>query len=353
MRFKNFKNKRILITGFNGFKGAWLSIWLSHLGAKLYGISLKNSDKNNHYNLVRKNINLKEFYIDIRDRKKLKKTILKIKPDFVFHLAAQSIVYKSIKKPSFNWETNVIGFLNILLSLSELKKKCVGVLITSDKCYKNLERLKGYSEDDILGGEDPYSASKASSEILFNSFFKTFILNKNPYLRVATARAGNVIGGGDWTQMRLIPDCMKKWLYNKTVIIRKPKATRPWQHVLEALNGYLLLASKMSSSKRLNGESFNFSSNKIKNESVINFIKNIKLLWPNIKWKVIKEKKFHESKLLQLNNTKAKKKLKWSAKLNLKETIVYLVDWYKKFNINKDLIYDTSIEQIKSFENKQ
>jgi len=349
---KIFKKKKVLITGFNGFKGAWLSIWLNQLGAKLYGISLKNNDKKNHYNLVKKKINLKEFYIDIRDRKKLKKTILKIKPDFVFHLAAQSIVYKSVKEPAFNWETNVIGFLNILLSLSQLKNKCVGVLITSDKCYKNLERLKGYSEDDILGGIDPYSASKASSEILFNSFFKTFILNKNQYLRVATARAGNVIGGGDWTQMRLIPDCMKKWLYNKTVIIRNPRATRPWQHVLESLNGYLLLASRMSKSKNLNGESFNFSSNKIKNESVINFIKNIQKLWPNIKWKVVKHKKFHESKLLQLNNKKAKKKLKWSAKLNFKETIVYLVEWYKKFKTNKDLIYDISVKQIQLFEKK-
>jgi len=352
MNYKLFKNKKIIITGFNGFKGAWLSIWLSYLGAKLYGISLNNKDKNNHFNLVRNKINLKEFYLDIRDKKKLDKTIKKIKPDFFFHLAAQSIVYKSIKKPTFNWETNVIGFLNVLLSLSNLKKKCVAVMVTSDKCYKNLERTKGYSENDILGGEDPYSASKASSEILFHSFFKTYILNKNPFLRVATARAGNVIGGGDWTEKRLIPDCMKKWLYNKTVIIRKPNATRPWQHVLEALNGYLMLASKMSNDPKLNGQSFNFSSNKIRNESVINFLIKIKKTWPNIKWKIVKEKKFHESKLLQLNNSKAKKKLRWSAKLNLSQTINFLVDWYKNFKKSKKLTYKISLDQIKSFQNK-
>ena len=225
-------------------------------------------------------------------------------------------------------------------------------MVTSDKCYKNLERIKGYSENDILGGEDPYSASKASSEILFHSFFKTYILNKNPFLRVATARAGNVIGGGDWTEKRLIPDCMKKWLYNQTVIIRKPNATRPWQHVLEALNGYLTLASKMSKDPKLNGQSFNFSSNKIRNESVIKFLNKIKIVWPSIKWKIVKEKNFHESKLLQLNNSKAKKILKWSAKLNLNQTIKFLVDWYKHFKKNKNLTYKISLDQIKLFQKK-
>ena len=352
MNYKLFKNKKIIITGFNGFKGAWLSIWLSHLGAKLYGISLKNKDKNNHFNLVRNKINLKEFYLDIRDRKKIDLTIKKIRPDFVFHLAAQSIVYKSITKPTFNWETNVIGFLNILLSLSNLKKKCVAVMITSDKCYKNLERKKGYSENDILGGVDPYSASKASSEILFHSFFKTYILKKNPFLRVATARAGNVIGGGDWTEKRLIPDCMKKWLNNRIVMLRNPHATRPWQHVLEALNGYLILAKKLSQDEKINGQSFNFSSNKIKNETVLNFIKKIKHIWPSIKWKINKQNKFYESTLLQLSNTKAKKVLRWSAKLNLEETINFLVEWYKTYKLDRNSVYKISLKQIKRFQNK-
>jgi len=352
MNYKLFKNKKIIITGFNGFKGAWLSIWLSHLGAKLYGISLKNKDKNNHFNLVRNKINLKEFYLDIRDRKKIDLTIKKIRPDFVFHLAAQSIVYKSIRKPTFNWETNVIGFLNILLSLSNLKKKCVAVMITSDKCYKNLERTKGYSENDILGGEDPYSASKASSEILFHSFFKTYISKKNPFLRVATARAGNVIGGGDWTEKRLIPDCMKKWLNNRIVNLRNPQATRPWQHVLEALNGYLTLAKKLSQDENINGHSFNFSSNKIKNETVLDFIKKIKHIWPSIKWKINKQNKFYESKLLQLSNTKAKKVLGWSAKLNSKETINFLVEWYKSYKLDRNSVYKISLKQIKRFQNK-
>ena len=225
-------------------------------------------------------------------------------------------------------------------------------MVTSDKCYKNLERKKGYNETDILGGVDPYSASKACSEILFNSFYKTFILNKNPFLKVATARAGNVIGGGDWTEKRLVPDCMKKWLNKRVVILRNPNATRPWQHVLEALNGYLILAKKLDGDEKINGQSFNFSSNKIKNETVLKFIKKIKLIWPSIKWKIGKKNKFYESKLLQLNNTRAKKVLSWSAKLNLEETINFLVEWYKSYKLDRNSVYKISLKQIKRFQNK-
>ena len=192
---KLFRNKKILITGFNGFKGTWLSLCLYLLGAKLYGVSLKSKQKNNHFNLLKRKIFIKEKYFDISNYNKTVNFIIKTKPDFVFHLAAQSLVFKSIQDPVFNWRTNVLGFLNIMIGLNKLKKKCIAVLITSDKCYKNLNKKILYKENDILGGIDPYSASKASSEILFKSFFETYIKNKNKALTVCTARAGNVIGG--------------------------------------------------------------------------------------------------------------------------------------------------------------
>ena len=350
--YKNFKNKNVLITGHNGFKGTWLCVWLSLLGANIIGISLKNKTKRyNHYNLVKNKIKVKNYYFDIRNFNKFNKVIIKEKPDYIFHLAAQSLVYKSIINPMFNWETNVIGLLNLLNSIKKLKKKCTIVIVTSDKCYKNLEINKGYKETDILGGVDPYSASKASAEILFHSFFETFLKNKKN-IRICSARAGNVIGGGDWSDKRLIPDCMKMWLYKKKPVIRSPRSTRPWQHVLEAVNGYLTLSSTLNYNSKINGHSFNFSSDKIKNLTVIKFLKEIKSIWPDIKWLVKENKSFYESSLLQLNNNKAKKLLKWKAKLNFKETIEYLVSWYKEYNINKRGILKITEEQIKKFNKK-
>ncbi len=348
-KYKIFKNKKIIITGHNGFKGSWLCIWLSLLGAKIIGISLKNKNPNNHLNLVKKKINIKNFYIDLKQSKKIEKVIIKEKPDFIFHLAAQSLVYKSIENPKLNWETNVLGLLNILNALIKLKNECVGVIITSDKCYKNNEQKKGYKETDILGGIDPYSASKASAEILFNSYFKTYIENKKKNLRLCTARAGNVIGGGDWSSHRLIPDCMKKWLNGKSPEIRNPNSTRPWQHVLEALSGYLDLAIYLKKNKKINGHSFNFSSNKIKNIRVVQFLTKIRDYWPNIGWKTIKKKKFYESSLLQLDNSKAKKLIKWESKLNLNLTITFVVDWYVNFKKDKKNTYNITKNQILKF----
>ena len=347
-----FRNKKIIITGHNGFKGAWLTIWLGLFGAKLVGISLRNNNKNNHFNLVKKKIKIKSYYFDIRNKKKLQNVIQREQPDYIFHLAAQSLVFKSVLDVSFNWETNVLGLLNLLEAISKLKKKCHGIIVTSDKCYKNLEQIKGYRETDILGGIDPYSASKASAEILFHSYFKTFILNKKKNIRLCTARAGNVIGGGDWSSYRLIPDCMKMWLSNKKPLIRNPNSTRPWQHVLEALSGYLVLAIKLTQNEKINGSSFNFSSDKIKNITVINFIKKIRDKWPDIKWKIKNSNKFYESSLLQLNNTKSKKILNWRAKLNINETIDFVVEWYKNFKTNKQTIFLVSQEQIIKFMKK-
>ncbi len=354
MNFYNFfKNKKVLITGHNGFKGSWLTIWLSLLGAKIVGVSLPDNDINNHFNLVKKKLKVKNYYFDIKNKKKLQKIILTEKPDFVFHLAAQALVYKSIIDINFNWETNVIGVLNILEALNKLNKKCAAVIITSDKCYKNLEQKKGYKETDVLGGVDPYSASKASAEILFHSYFKTFIEHKNNQLRVCTARAGNVIGGGDWSKNRLIPDCMKMWLRNKMPVIRHPNSTRPWQHVLEALSGYLDLSLKLYQDKSINGQSFNFSSDKIKNVTVLQFLTKIRNKWPEINWIIKKNNQFYESSLLQLDTSKAKKLLKWKAKLSIEESIKFVVDWYQNFKKNKNNTLQVSTDQIIKFMKKK
>jgi len=347
MNYKVFKNKTIIVTGHTGFKGSWLVSWLKLLEAKVIGISLNPKNKINHFNLLPKNTVFKDIRLDIRNEKKINNIIHKYKPDFVFHLAAQAIVSTSYHKPKYTFETNVIGTFNILNSLKSLRKDCTAVFITSDKCYKNQEISRGYKETDQLGGDDFYSASKASTEILINSFLKSFVINKNSKLRICTARAGNVVGGGDWSKDRLIPDSVKKWSQNRKLILRNPDSTRPWQHVLEALNGYLMLANSLSKNKKLNGHSFNFSNDKIKNFTVSNFIERMSHFWPNAQWSVRKDKKFKETNLLQLNNSKAKKNLKWKNILSLNDTISFTINWYYHFYKSKKKVL--TFQQINKF----
>ena len=255
--FYKFKNKKVIITGHTGFKGSWLTLWLKLLGAKIIGISLDVPTKPSHYdklNLGKKIINIK---LDIRNLKKLEKIFKKYQPDYVFHLAAQSLVKKSYTDPIETFTTNTIGTMNVLESLKKINKKFAAVIITSDKSYKNLEIKRGYHEKDLLGGKDPYSASKGAAEIIIQSFVNSYF-KKNKSKNIAVARAGNVIGGGDWSENRLIPDCIKSWSVNKKAMIRNPKSTRPWQHVLEAIRGYLTLAICLYKDHKLHGEPFNF-----------------------------------------------------------------------------------------------
>lgn len=349
MNFDIFKKKKIIVTGHTGFKGSWLFAWLNKLDAKIIGISKNIPTQPSHFS----NLNLKKnsFWIDIRDKKKLKKKILSFQPDFIFHLAAQSLVFESIKNPINTWNTNLIGTLNILETLRGYNKKCSVILVTSDKCYENLEISRGYKENDKLGGSDPYSASKASTEIMINSYVKTFFKNQTK-VRIATARAGNVIGGGDWSNSRIIPDCVKSWTKNKTIIIRSPNSTRPWQHVLEPLSGYLMLAKNLYQSKKLHGESFNFGPSKnVKKKKVIDVVKYFSKFWKNSKWKIIIPKNSIESKLLSLNCSKAKKKLNWNTILSSDEALKYTSDWYNNF-YSKKKINNFSLKQIISYEKK-
>ncbi len=348
---KIFKNSRVVVTGHTGFKGSWLTAWLKLLGANVMGISLNPPTNPSHFKSSKINFGIKDVRLDIRDKKKIEKKILSFKPKFVFHLAAQSLVGRSYENPSLTWETNVIGTLNILETLKKLKNNCNVVIITSDKCYFNKEVHYGYKETDTLGGKDPYSGSKASAEILFNTYMNSFFKRKNK-IRIATARAGNVIGGGDWAKDRIIPDCVRSWSKNKRTELRNPNSTRPWQHVLEAISGYLCLAINLKNNKKIHGESFNFGPDLSKEYSVIELVKEMGSHWNNVKWKKISKtkRKFSESALLRLNCNKAKRVLNWQSVLNFKETVEMVANWYVDFYTKSTNVSLATNDQIKIYQ---
>ncbi len=343
---KFYKNKKILITGHTGFKGSWLSSSLLLLGSRVYGYSL-NDEKKKSYKKICEYQKIKNIYGDILDYKKLQKNILKIKPEIIFHLAAQPLVSVSYKKPYQTIQTNLIGTLNIMEICRKVPNLRALVLITSDKCYHNIEIKRGYKESDRLGGEDPYSSSKACAEIVYHSYLNSFF-NKKNNLGVATARAGNVIGGGDWSQDRIIPDCVRSIIKNKKLIIRNPSSTRPWQHVLEPLSGYLILAMKLSKEPAKYAGSWNFGP--IRNEKMrVKYI--VKLLFTYLKKReffIIKKGKFKEANLLKLNSNKSTKILNWKSKWRMKETIIQTALWYQNF-INKKNVKDFTKVQIRNY----
>ena len=344
-----YRKSKVLVIGHTGFKGSWLVNCLSFFNANIYGISKKNINKSINYDStnVKKKL-IKEYNFDVRDYKKLDKTISKIKPRFIFYLAAQSLVGKSYEDPYETWTTNFTGALNLLEILKKKKFKNNLILITSDKCYKNVEKKSGYKEKDYLGGSDPYSASKSSVEILYKSYFDSYLKNiKN--CKSATARAGNVIGGGDLSENRIIPDCIKSWRRNLLAEIRNPNSTRPWQHVLEPINGYLILGQYLDRNF-FDGESFNFGPSLKNSRTVKELINEVKKNLTNFDFKVTGKKLFHEHGLLQLNCDKAKKKINWKPKLNFKKTIKFTTDWYLNF-YKKSNMSDFTNFQIKNFFN--
>ena len=349
-----YKGKKVLITGHTGFKGSWLTLWLKYLGANVIGISKDIPTYPSNFSANNLKNKIKHSILDIRDKKKLQKMIERNRPDYIFHLAAQSLVKKSYSKPLYTFETNSLGTLNLLDALKNYNnhKICSIVIITSDKSYRNLELSRGYREEDILGGHDPYSASKACAELIIQSYLKSFLLNKKN-LRISVARAGNVIGGGDWSDDRLIPDCIRSIQKKKKLSVRFPKSTRPWQHVLEALYGYMLLALKQKTEKKISGNVFNFGPNNKSSITVLDLIKKIKKHWSVINWKIIKFKKNeYESKLLKLNSSKVFKFINWKCFLNSDQTIEMVINWYKFYLNNRKIdMYNFSVNQIKEFEN--
>lgn len=345
---KRFYNKkRVLITGATGFKGSWLAFWLSKIGAKVYTIGNNpNKNKSLFYglNLEKKT---KLSILDIRDFSKLDLIIKKIKPEIIFHLAAQPLIFESYKKPKDTYEINALGTLNLLESCRHNKSLKSLICVTSDKCYESNYSLKGFKETDKLGGKDPYSGSKACAEIITKTYAESFFQNSR--VGIATARAGNVIGGGDWSDNRLIPDAVRSIKRGKTIIIRNPKFNRPWQHVIEPLFGYLWLGYNLTVNKKKFSCPWNFGTNKNTVTNVEQIVKLIIKYWGAGKYKVIKNKKFYEQVNLQLNISKAKKILKWKPKLKISQSIELTVKWYKSVLNDKKKCEEITEHQIKSF----
>ena len=342
-----FKNKVVMITGHTGFKGSWLSAWMKILGAKIIGVSDGEVSIPSHYSLFR-DLFFDDKLIDIRDSKKVYEIIDEAKPDYLFHLAAQPIVLESYKSPLETFNVNTMGTGNILDALRRLNNNCVAVMITSDKCYDNVEWTYGYREIDNLGGDDPYSGSKAAAEMIIRSFTKSFFNSKESNVKIAVGRAGNVIGGGDWALHRIIPDCVNAWDKKEKVQIRNLDATRPWQHVLEPLSGYLRLAMKLRQGSDLNGQAFNFGPDSSQNHSVKDLVNELKKHWLGFQWEEAEMKSGmkKEAGLLKLNCDKALHKLSWKSVLNFEETAIWTGRWYKTY-------YEKGKEEAISLSKKQ
>ena len=351
INFENtFKGKVVLVTGHTGFKGAWLSLWLIKLGARVVGVSNSIPSSPSHFEASNLNEEIIDYRVDIRDNLRIKDIFKTEQPDFVFHLAAQAIVKKSYQDPIETWETNVLGTLNILEGLRQINKKCVAIIITSDKCYDNVEWVWGYRETDALGGPDPYSASKGAAELAIKSHIKSYF-SKESNILIASARAGNVIGGGDWASDRIVPDCVRAWSIAGEVELRNPNATRPWQHVLEPLCGYLTLASSLSENPKLHGEAFNFGPSIHSNHSVHDLVIQMAKYWDKVKWKDVSNEYVgpYESILLKLNCDKALFYLGWKSVLDFDATVEFTASWYNSYYDNPSSILRVSLEQISKF----
>jgi CDP-glucose 4,6-dehydratase len=353
--FNNIYNgKKVVVTGHTGFKGSWLVTWLLKLGANVCGISDKIITNPSMFEVLAIESKIQHHLCDIRDMDRMKNIINDYEPDFIFHLAAQAIVSTSYEEPLDTISTNVLGTANVLEVIRTLPKKCVAVLITSDKCYENVEWEWGYKETDHVGGQDIYSGSKGAAEVIFHSYFKSFF-EKSAYLSsIATGRAGNVIGGGDWAKDRIVVDCMTKWSRGERAEIRSPTATRPWQHVLEPLSGYLTLGQKMATNVNLSGESFNFGPRSEQNRTVLNLLQDLSDRWQFDDYKdayeVTDNIPFHEAGLLKLNCDKALFHLNWEANLEYNTCVEYVADWYFSFYKEDEDMYDFTLKQISDYE---
>jgi CDP-glucose 4,6-dehydratase len=338
-----YKDRHVVVTGHTGFKGSWLVLWLEMLGAKVTGISLPPETTPNHWQLLK--LDMTSHYIDVRNEDLLRTTMLRTNADTVFHLAAQPLVRRSYQDPLKTWSTNVMGTANVLDVCRQFSNLAAIVVVTTDKCYENKNWVWGYRETDSLGGHDPYSASKAGSELVAASFRRSFFNTPTSPL-LATARAGNVIGGGDWSEDRLIPDMVRSAVTKRPTAIRSPNATRPWQHVLECLSGYLLLGQRLIEGDRSCAEAWNFGPDREGNRSVKEVLDELKATWPVIEWETNDQQQPHEAKLLQLDSDKARRELAWNPVWTFREGVEATATWYQAWLDRSDV---TSRDQLQNY----
>jgi len=367
-----YQGKRVFVTGHTGFKGSWLCAWLVELGAEVTGYAIEPPSQPAHFEELGLKRKMRDVRADIREANRVKKELVRADPEFVFHLAAQPIVRASYDDPVTTYGTNVMGTLHVLEALRTFRGVQAAVIITSDKCYENVEQTAGYREEDRLGGKDPYSASKAGAEIVFASHARSYFAERKPAL--ASARAGNVIGGGDWAKDRIVPDCVRAWHQGVRPRVRNPSATRPWQHVLEPLSGYLALGAALAwaggrkrgsverlkggfstlkplhESTAIDGQSFNFGPRADINETVESLIRELRKHWPGAGQPVIEKSAVKpEAGLLRLDCTKAKKHLGWHATLDFAETAAFTADWYRRFLKSGEKAWPLTTSQIRAY----
>ncbi len=348
--FSYYKNKKVFITGHTGFKGAWLMACLHLAGAKIKGYALSPEYEKGLFNLLTPLQIAESIIADIRDKERLQKEIESFQPDFVFHLAAQPLVRRSYEIPAETFEINVAGTANLLEVVHHLRSKCTVVVVTTDKVYENKEQDILYKEDDVLGGYDPYSASKACTELVVGSFRNSFF-NASKYAlhhkAIASARAGNVIGGGDWSNARIIPDIIRSLKQNQNIEVRNPNAVRPWQHVLEPLSGYLQLAMLLDKDPQHYSKAYNFGPLPGDHLSVKELVEEAIKSWGSGSWSDVSDPaQPHEAGLLKLDITRANNELKWNPKLSAKDAVTWTLNWYKQPNSKQA---DFSFQQIKDY----
>ncbi|MCP4147161.1 MAG: CDP-glucose 4,6-dehydratase [bacterium] len=351
MAFNNiYKGKKVLVTGHTGFKGSWLSMWLKELGAEVYGVALVSRTLDDNFEATGLENRIGHFLLDIKIKEDLFDIFSLVQPDIVFHLAAQALVKSSYDDPVDTFETNLIGTLNVMEAIRKTPSVKTGIMITSDKCYKNVEWEWGYRETDEMGGLDPYGASKSCAELAIQSYRESFF--KAPgAAKIASVRAGNVIGGGDWSEKRIVPDIIRALIEKQPIELRNPKATRPWQFVLEPLSGYLWLGAKMLQEGDLtNG--WNFGPEPSTIVPVGTLTEKVIKLWGSGTINDISDKtQFHEATLLSLDISKARHRLHWRPTLTLNETIKFTVQWYQK-RAEKEDMHEFGVKQIKDYMKK-
>ncbi len=339
-----FKGKKVFITGSTGFKGSWLSIWLESIGADVYGYALKPISKNDNFVASKIDQKISQKYNDICNYNELQSTIEDIQPEFVFHLAAQPIVKEAYESPLETIKTNILGTSNLFEICKDSQSIKVLINVTSDKCYLNLDENKAFDENDKLGGKDIYSASKACAEIINYAFYNSFFLKSR--ISVSSVRAGNVIGGGDWQKNRIVPDAMRAFENNEKLLIRMPNATRPWQHVIEPLMGYLILAEKMYLNPKKFDGPWNMGPSTVKNMTVGELISGLSSKLSSLEFKTVNND-IYEPNYLRLNSEKSKKKLGWQKVLTDEEMINLICDWHIKYK--SEDVYSLCLSQIEFY----